>query len=75
MKYMYEQLSDMWLSTEEIGAVQLCFATEIMPKSTFLCENRSAIRYGFHASAKAIWLRVKTALKCKGYVQNCTRQK
>ena len=41
-----EHLSDMWLSTLEIGSTQLRFVTEIAPKSPFSCENRSPIRYG-----------------------------
>ena len=41
-----EHLSDMWLSTLEFGSAQLRFVTEIAPKSPFLCENRSPIRYG-----------------------------
>ena len=41
-----EHLSDMWLSTLEIGSAQLRFVIEIAPKSPFLCENRSPIRYG-----------------------------
>ena len=50
----YEHLSDMWLSSLEIGAAQLRFLTEIAPKSPFLCVNRSPIWYGFRASTKAI---------------------
>ena len=41
-----EHLSDMWLSTLEIGSAQLRCVIEIAPKSPFLCENRSPIRYG-----------------------------
>ena len=43
----------MQLSTLEIGAVQLRSVTEIAPKSPFLRVNRSSIRYGFRAGAKA----------------------
>ena len=49
-----EHLSDMWLSTSEIGGGKLCSGTEIAPKSPFLCANRSPVRYGLAASAKAI---------------------
>ena len=45
----------MWLPILEIGAAQLRSVTEIEPKSPFLCVNRSSIRYGFRAGAKAIW--------------------
>jgi len=38
-----------------IGAARLRFVTEIVPKSPLLCVNRSPIRYGFHAGAKATW--------------------
>ena len=38
-----QNLSDMWLSTLEIGAAQLRPDTEIVPKSPFLCLNRSPI--------------------------------
>jgi len=44
----------MWLSTVEIA-----------PKSLFLCVNRSHIRYGFHAGAKAIRYGLKPSLACK----------
>lgn len=76
MYYIYEHLSDIRLSTEKIRAGQLYFATEIMLKSTFLCESRSAtcIRYGFHARAKAIRHSMRTALQCKCFVQTCTMQ-
>ena len=50
----YEHLSDMQLSTLEIGAAQLRSVTEIAPKSPLLCVNRSPIRYGFRAGAKDI---------------------
>ena len=36
--------------------------TEIAPKSRFLCVNRSPIRYGFRAGAKAIQYSVSIAL-------------
>ena len=42
----YEPLSDIWFSTEEMGAVQILSVTEIAPKSPFLCVNRSPRRYG-----------------------------
>ena len=44
----------MWVSTFEIGGAQFRSVTEIAPKSPFLCVNRSPIRYGFRAGAKAI---------------------
>ena len=50
-----EDLSDMLLSTLEIGSAQLRSITEIVPKSPFLWENRRPIQYDFHAGAKAIW--------------------
>ena len=56
----YEHLSDMWLFTLEISAAQLRSVTEIAPKSPFLRVNRSPIRYGFCASAKAIQYSVNT---------------
>ena len=49
-----EQLSDMWLSTLEIGAAQLRSVTEIAPKSPLLCVNRSPIQYALRAGAKVI---------------------
>ena len=45
----YEYLSDMRLSSLEIGGAQLRSVTEITPKSPFLCVNNSYIRYGFRA--------------------------
>ena len=39
-----QNLSDMWLSTLENGAVLLRSVTEMAPKSPFLCVNRSPIR-------------------------------
>ena len=42
----YEPLSDIWLSTEEMGAAQIHTVTEIAPKSPFSCVNRSPARYG-----------------------------
>ena len=45
---------DMWLSTLEMGAAQHLAFAEIAPKSPFICVNRSPIRYGFCACAKAI---------------------
>ena len=56
----YEHLSDMRLFTLEISAAQLRSVTEIAPKSPFLRVNRSPIRYGFCASAKAIQYSVNT---------------
>ena len=50
----YEHLSDMWLSTLEISAVQLRSVTEIAPESPFLCVNRIPIRYGFRTGGNAI---------------------
>ena len=50
-----KNLSDMWLSTLEISAAQLCSVTEIAPNSPFLCVYRSPNRYGFRAGAKATW--------------------
>ena len=50
----YEHLSDMWLFTLEIRAVKPRSVTEIALKSAFLFVNRSPIRYGFYAGAKAL---------------------
>ena len=51
----YEHLSDMQLSTLEIGAAQLRSATEIASKSPLLCVNRSpSVRYDFRVGAKGI---------------------
>ena len=61
---LYEHLSDMWLSTLEIGAAQLRTVTEIAPKSPFLCVNRSPIRYGFRAGAKAVRYYMNTSPIC-----------
>ena len=47
--YQCENLSDLWLSTLEIGKTQLC-----APKSPFLSVNSGPIRYGFRAGEKAI---------------------
>ena len=44
----------MWLSALEIVAAPLRSVTEIVPESPFLCVNKSPIRYGFNAGAKAI---------------------
>ena len=44
----------MWLSALEIVAARLRSVTEIVPESPFLCVNKSPIRYGFNAGAKAI---------------------
>ena len=57
---MAPNLSNMRYSIFEISAVQLPFVTEIAPKSLFLCENRSPIRYGFRSGVKATTL-VKTS--------------
>ena len=46
-------ISDMWLSSWEMGVAQPRSPTEIVPISPFLCVNRSLIRYGFRADAKA----------------------
>ena len=54
----------MWLSTLLIRAAQLRSVTEIAPKSPFLCVNRSPIRYGFCAGAKAIRYSVNTFRIC-----------
>ena len=60
----YEHLSDMWLSTLEIGAAQLRFVTEIAPKSALLCVNRIPIRCGIPVAAKAISYSVNIAQMC-----------
>ena len=57
-----QNLFNMWRSTVEISAAQLRSVTEITPKSPFLCENRSPIRYCFFAGAKAIRHSVNIAL-------------
>ena len=44
----------MWLSTLEIGEVQLSSVTEIAPKSPSYCVNRSPIWYCLRAGAKVI---------------------
>ena len=62
---LYEHLSNkksMWLSPLKISAAQLRSVTEIAPKSPFLYVNRSLVRYGFRACAKAIWYIVNIAL-------------
>ena len=43
-----------YLFTLEMGAVHLCFVTEIAPPQQFLCVNRSPIRYDIRGGAKAI---------------------
>ena len=43
----------MWISALEVNAAQILCFLEIAPKSRFLCVNRSPIRYGFRAGAKA----------------------
>ena len=55
-------VSDTWRSTFEIGAAQLCYVTEIAPKSPFLCVNRSPNRYDFRGGAKTIRHNVNIAL-------------
>ena len=60
----YEHLSDMRISTLEIGAAQLRSVTEIAPKSRFLCVNRNPIQYGFRAGAKAVWYHMNTYPIC-----------
>ena len=42
----YGPLSDIWFSTEEMGAAQIHTVTEIAPKSPLLSVNRSPVRYG-----------------------------
>lgn len=61
---LYKHLSIMWLSTDRQGAASLLYdpVTKIAPSSPFLCVNRNHIRYGFSASAKAIWYIVNIAL-------------
>ena len=49
-----QNLSNMWRSTFEISATQLCFVTELALKSPFLCVNRNPIRFDFHGGTKAI---------------------
>ena len=44
----------------EIGAAQLGSVTGLVPKSPFLCVNRSPIQYGFLIGAKAIQYSVNT---------------
>ena len=48
----YEHLSEMWLSTLEIGAVQLRSVSEIAPKSPFFCVVRSPLRSDFRVMRK-----------------------
>ena len=43
-------------------AAQLCYVTEIAPKSPFLCVNRSPNRYDFSGGAKTIRHNVNIAL-------------
>ena len=52
-------LSTMWRSTFEIGAAQLCFVTEIAPKSPFLCVNGRPFWYGFRSCARGLELSAK----------------
>ena len=62
--------SDVWRSTQfEIGAVQLRFVTEILPKSPFLYVNRSPIWCDFRGSAKAIQYSVNIALTLQSNLQ------
>ena len=58
---LYEHLSDMRLSTLEIGPAQLHSVREIAPKSPFLCAKKSPIRYDFRAGAKALQYSVRIA--------------
>ena len=44
-----------------MGAAQHCSATEMAPKSLFLCMKRSPKRYGFRAGPKAIRYNVNIA--------------
>ena len=66
----YEHLSDMWLSSLEIGAARSSFAP--LQKSRryqpFLCVNRSPIWYGFRAGEKTIWYSGNIALAGLGIV-------
>ena len=50
-------------SALEICAAQLRSVGQIALKSPFLCVNRSSIRYGFRAGAKAIRYGVNITLK------------
>ena len=50
-------------SALEICAAQLRSVTQIALKSPFLCVNRSSIRCGFRAGAKAIGYSVNITLK------------
>ena len=63
-----EHLSDMWLSTLEIGAARLHCVTEIAPKSPFLCVNGCPVQCGLRANTKAIryGLNVASDGSCKG---------
>ena len=47
-------LHDIWCLIFKINTGQLCSITEIVPKSLFLCMNRSPIRYNFPAGTKVI---------------------
>ena len=64
----YRMKKIMLLSPLKIGAVQLRSVTEIASKSLFLCVNRSLIRYGFRAGARAIWYSGNIALASLGIV-------
>ena len=57
-----QHLSDMWLSTMEIGSAQLRLVTEIAPLEPFLCVNRSSFWYDFRGGEKATWYSVDTTL-------------
>ena len=59
---LFEEISDMSLSTLETGTAQLRYVTEIPPKSPFLCVDRSPIPDGFRAGVRAILSRVNIAL-------------
>ena len=47
-------LHDIWCLIFKINTGQLCSITEIVPKSLFLCVNRSPIQYNFPAGTKVI---------------------
>ena len=55
-------VSDVLRSSFEIGAAQLCYVTEIAPKSPFLCVNRSPNRYDFRGGTKTIRHNLNIAL-------------
>ena len=64
-----EHLSDMWLSTLEIGAARLNVVTKIAPKSPFLCVNGCPVRCGIRANTKLAiryGLNIASNGSCKG---------